>query len=60
MRSLWIQKINAATRIYGLNYNIFTLKSKQVDLALNRKVLADLAVNEPMSFKAIVDVVKKG
>jgi len=60
MRALWIQRINAATRIYGLNYNLFTFKSKHVDLVLNRKVLADLAVNEPLSFKAVVDVVKQG
>ena len=54
-RSLWIQRINAGARIHGMSYSEFIgkLKSKHIDL--NRKVLADLAMNNPEAFKAIID-----
>lgn len=57
-RALWIQRINAAVRPEGLNYSTFInlLKVKNIDI--NRKVLADLAMNNPEAFKAIVDKVK--
>ncbi|MBL0910973.1 MAG: 50S ribosomal protein L20 [Bacteroidia bacterium] len=57
-RSLWIQRINAAARMEGLSYSEFMNKANKKGLALNRKVLADLAMNEPAAFKAIVDSVK--
>src|SRR5437764_3084278 len=57
-RSLWIVRINAAVREYGMSYSKFiaALAAKGIDL--NRKVLADLAMNEPASFKALVAQVK--
>ena len=57
-RALWIMRINAASRLHGLTYSqlINKLKSKNIDI--NRKVLADLAVNNPDGFKAIVEKVK--
>lgn len=57
-RSLWIQRINAAARQYGLSYSQFMGKIKANEIELNRKVLADLAVNNPEAFKAIVDKIK--
>jgi large subunit ribosomal protein L20 len=57
-RRLWIIRINAATRMYGMSYSKFihALSTKNIDL--NRKVLADLAMNHPEAFKAVVDSVK--
>ncbi|RZP00964.1 MAG: 50S ribosomal protein L20 [Flavobacteriales bacterium] len=54
-RALWIMRINAAARLHGMSYSelIGKLKSKNIDL--NRKVLADLAMNNPEAFKAIID-----
>ncbi len=57
-RSLWIQRINAGAREHGLSYSRLMHLLKQKDIELNRKVLADLAMNEPAAFKAIVDAVK--
>lgn len=57
-RSLWIQRINAAVRDYGMTYSEFMGKIKQKGIAINRKVLADLAMNHSEAFKAIVDSVK--
>ena len=57
-RSLWIQRINAGVRPYGLSYSQFINKLKKADVQLNRKVLADLAMNNPEAFKAIVEKVK--
>ncbi|WP_416907928.1 MAG: 50S ribosomal protein L20 [Polymorphobacter sp.] len=53
-RALWIQRINAAVREEGLTYGVFMHGLSLTDLALDRKVLADIAMNEPDSFKAIV------
>jgi len=57
-RKLWITRINAASRQHGLSYSKFMHKLKQKGIELNRKVLADMAMNEPDAFKAIVDAVK--
>lgn len=57
-RSLWIMRINAAARQEGLSYSQFMGKLKVSEIGLNRKVLADLAMNNPDAFKAIVDKVK--
>ena len=57
-RSLWIQRINAGARQYGMSYSQFMGKVKANDIELNRKVLADLAMNNPEAFKAIVEKVK--
>ena len=57
-RSLWIVRINAAVRMYGLTYSEFIGKMNAKGIVLNRKVLADLALNEPKAFEAIVNAVK--
>ncbi|HAD96085.1 MAG TPA: 50S ribosomal protein L20 [Cryomorphaceae bacterium] len=57
-RSLWIQRINAGARQEGMSYSAFMGKVKSSGIELNRKVLADLAMNHPEAFKAIVDKVK--
>ena len=57
-RSLWIVRINAAVRMYGMTYSEFIGKMNVKGIALNRKVLADLAMNEPKVFEAIVKEVK--
>ena len=57
-RSLWIMRINAAARQEGLSYSQFMGKIKTSEIGLNRKVLADLAMNNPAAFKAIVEKVK--
>jgi len=57
-RALWIQRINAAAREHGMSYSKFIGKVMQKDINLNRKVLADLAVNNPDAFKAVIDQVK--
>ena len=57
-RALWIQRINAAARIEGLSYSQLMGALHQAGIEINRKVLADLAVNHPEAFKAIVAKVK--
>jgi large subunit ribosomal protein L20 len=57
-RSLWIMRINAAARLHGLSYSAFMGKVSKSGIALNRKVLADLAMNHPDAFKAIFEKVK--
>lgn len=57
-RSLWIQRINAGVREHGLTYSQFMGLCTAKNIDLNRKVLADLAMNHPEAFKAIVDQVK--
>ena len=57
-RSLWITRINAAARQHGLNYSQFMGKLAKQNIGLNRKVLADLAMNNPQAFEAIVNSVK--
>lgn len=58
MRELWIVRINAATRENGLTYSKFMNGLKKLEIELDRKVLADLAVNNVAEFKALVDKVK--
>ena len=57
-RALWIQRINAAVRVEGLSYSTFIGLLKKANIEINRKVLADLAMNHPVAFSAIVDKVK--
>ncbi len=57
-RALWITRINAGARLHGMSYSQFMGKVKANNIELNRKVLADLAMNHPDAFKAIVDNVK--
>lgn len=57
-RSLWIIRINAGVHEFGLSYSRFIAGLKKHNIELNRKVLADLAMNEPAAFKAIVEKVK--
>mmetsp|Transcript_31318 Transcript_31318/g.29858 ORF Transcript_31318/g.29858 Transcript_31318/m.29858 type:complete len:144 (+) Transcript_31318:164-595(+) len=58
-RKLWIQRINASSRMYGLPYSLLINGLGRSNITLNRKILADLAVTEPLSFKAIVEVAKE-
>lgn len=57
-RALWIQRINAGAREHGMSYAVFMGKLKEANIDLNRKVLADLAMNHPEAFNAVVDKVK--
>ena len=57
-RQLWIARINAAVRAEGMTYSIFIDKLNKKGIELNRKVLADMAMNEPASFTALVNSVK--
>jgi large subunit ribosomal protein L20 len=57
-RALWIQRINAGVRQYDMSYSEFIGKLSQKGIALNRKTLADLAMNHPEAFKAIIEKVK--
>lgn len=57
-RAIWIQRINAGVRPYGLSYSQFMGKVHSNNINLNRKVLADLAMNHPEAFKAVVESVK--
>lgn len=57
-RALWIQRINAGARQYDMSYSQFMGALKKSNIELNRKVLADLAMNHPDAFKAIVQKVK--
>ncbi len=57
-RGLWIQRINAATRLHDMSYSEFMGKLAKKDIQLNRKVLADLAMNDATAFEAIVKAVK--
>ncbi|MDE5910880.1 MAG: 50S ribosomal protein L20 [Clostridia bacterium] len=57
-RSLWITRINAAARLNGLNYSKFMSGLKKNGIDLNRKVLADIAVNDPSAFTALCEKVR--
>ena len=57
-RSLWIQRINAGVRQFGMKYSTFINGLKKKGIELDRKVLSELAVNEPDTFKLLVDKVK--
>ena len=56
-RALWITRINAGARLHGMSYSQFMGKVSANNIVLNRKVLADLAMNHPEAFKAVVDKV---
>ena len=58
-RALWIQRINAAARLHGLTYGRFMDGIKKAGIDLDRKVLADMAANEPEAFKALAETAKK-
>ena len=58
-RALWIQRINAAARLEGYSYSQLMGALKKAGIEINRKVLADLAMNQPQAFKAIVEQAKK-
>ena len=57
-RALWIQRINAAARQYGMTYSQLIGRLAKQNIELNRKVLADLAMNNPQAFEAIINSVK--
>ena len=57
-RKLWIQRINAGARLNGMSYSQFMGKIKDANISLNRKVLADLAMNHPEAFAAIAGKLK--
>ena len=57
-RALWIQRLNAAVRPIGLNYSKFIAGLAKAGLQVDRKVLSDLAISEPMAFQAIVEKAK--
>ena len=57
-RALWIQRINAGARLHGMSYSEFMGKISDKRILLNRKTLADLAMNHPEAFKAVVDSIK--
>ena len=57
-RQLWIARINAAARLNGLSYSRFMYGLKQADIDLNRKVLADMAVNDPQGFSDLAQIAK--
>ena len=58
-RALWIMRINAASRIHGLTYSEFISRLKSNNIDINRKVLADLAAQEPMAFKKIINQIQE-
>lgn len=57
-RRLWIQRINAASRAEGLTYNRFIQGLKAAEVEVDRRMLSELAVNEPAAFKALVEIAK--
>jgi large subunit ribosomal protein L20 len=57
-RGLWIQRINAGVRLHGMSYSEFIGKLNKANVGLNRKVLADLAMNHPLAFEAVCKKVK--
>jgi large subunit ribosomal protein L20 len=57
-RALWIARINAGARLHGMSYSEFMGKIKKAGIDLNRKVLADLAMNHPSAFEAVVKKLK--
>ena len=59
MRRLWIVRINAATRLNGMSYSTFISGLKKHDITVNRKMLADLAVNDAAGFAKLVEIAKQ-
>jgi large subunit ribosomal protein L20 len=60
LRSLWIQRINAALRVHSLSYSSFMGLMPKAKVSLDRKILAELATNNPKAFEAVVSTVKNG
>lgn len=58
-RKLWITRINAATRLYGLSYSKFIAGLKKAGIDINRKMLSEMAINDPKGFKELVNIVKE-
>ena len=58
-RKLWISRINAASRLHGLSYSKFIFGLNKADIKVDRKILADIAVNDPKGLKKLVDVAKE-
>ena len=58
-RQMWIQRINASSRMYGMPYSQLINCMIRSNITLNRKILSDLAVTEPLSFKSVIEVVKE-
>ncbi len=58
-RKLWIKRINAACRLNGISYSVFMHGLKVNGIELNRKMLSEMAINDPKGFKELVDIVKK-
>ncbi len=58
MRRLWIMRINAGARLHGLTYGTFIRGLRVADVTLDRKVLADLAANDPAAFEALADTAR--
>jgi large subunit ribosomal protein L20 len=58
-RRLWITRINAASRQNGMSYSKFMYGLKQADVQLDRKILADLAMNEPKAFEAVAEIAQQ-
>jgi|SRR6056297_382396 len=58
LRRLWITRINAASRIHGMSYSRFINALKKNDIEINRKMLSEMAVNDPEGFKTLVESVK--
>ena len=59
IRRLWITRINAAARLNGLSYSVLMNGLKKAGVQLDRKVLSDMAINDPEAFTAVVEVAKK-
>lgn len=59
VRRLWITRINAAARINGLSYSVFMNGLKKAGVELDRKVLSDMAINDPEAFASLVEIAKK-
>ena len=59
IRRLWITRINAAARLNGLSYSVLMNGLKKAGVQLDRKVLSDMAINDPAAFSAVAEVAKK-
>lgn len=58
MRSLWIARLNAAVRQFGIKYNVFIAQLKKANIKLDRKILADLAISDPKAFSKLIEKIK--
>ena len=58
LRKLWIQRLNAAARLHGLSYSKLIKRLKDANIVIDRKILSDIAVNDPATFEKIISEVK--